>query len=126
MADGDKNGDPVDLAEIRKRINEVDVQIQDLINERARFAQQVGVAKGKLASAVDYYRPEREAEILRNVMDRNQGPLRNEEMLRLFREINARGTTIVVATHDRDLIKRMQRRTIVLKRGRVVDVGNGS
>ena len=87
MADGDKNGDPVDLAEIRKRINEVDVQIQDLINERARFAQQVGVAKGKLASAVDYYRPEREAEILRNVMDRNQGPLRNEEMLRLFREI---------------------------------------
>jgi len=48
------------------------------------------------------------------------------EIMRLFREINARGTTIVVATHDRDLIKRMQRRTIVLKRGRVVDVGNGS
>ncbi len=48
------------------------------------------------------------------------------EIMRLFREINARGTTIVVATHDRDLIQRMQRRTIVLKRGRVVDAGNGS
>ncbi len=48
------------------------------------------------------------------------------EIMRLFREINARGTTIVVATHDRNLIQRMQRRTIVLKRGRVADAGNGS
>jgi cell division transport system ATP-binding protein len=45
------------------------------------------------------------------------------EIMRLFREINARGTTVVVATHDRDLIQRMQRRTVVLKRGRVVDAG---
>ncbi len=43
------------------------------------------------------------------------------EIMRLFREINARGTTVVVATHDRDLIERMQRRTIFLERGRVVD-----
>jgi cell division transport system ATP-binding protein len=41
------------------------------------------------------------------------------EIMRLFREINARGTTVVVATHDRDLIQRMQRRTIVLERGRI-------
>jgi len=39
------------------------------------------------------------------------------EIMRLFREINARGTTIVVATHDRDLIRRMQRRTITLDHG---------
>jgi len=83
----DKDGDAQDLAKIRKRISEIDEQLQALINERARFAQQVGVAKGKLASAVDYYRPEREAEILRAIVDRNDGPLRNEEMLRLFREI---------------------------------------
>ncbi len=87
MTDGDKNGDTPDIAEIRERINEVDEQIQGLINERARFAQRVGVAKGNLASAVDYYRPEREAEILRKVVERNEGPLRDEEMLRLFREI---------------------------------------
>ena len=43
------------------------------------------------------------------------------EIMRLFREINARGTTVVVATHDRDLIRRMQRRTIVLEHGRVSD-----
>jgi len=43
------------------------------------------------------------------------------EIMRLFREINARGTTVVVATHDRDLIRRMQRRTIVLEQGRVAE-----
>jgi cell division transport system ATP-binding protein len=48
------------------------------------------------------------------------------EIMRLFREINARGTTIVVATHDRDLIQRMQRRTVVLKRGRVVEAGEAA
>ena len=78
---------PIDLTAMRKRIDEVDSTIQSLINERARFAQQVGISKGELASAVDYYRPEREAEVLRAVRARNEGPLRDEEMLRLFREI---------------------------------------
>ncbi len=45
------------------------------------------------------------------------------DILRLFREINARGTTVVVATHDRDLVRRMQRRTLVLDRGRLLDGG---
>ena len=76
-----------DLSSIRKRIDEVDRKIQELINERARYAQQVGISKGDLSSAVEYYRPEREAEVLRAVLERNEGPLRDEEMLRLFREI---------------------------------------
>lgn len=87
MADVSKKSADSELDGIRNRINEIDEQIQALINERARFAQQVGVAKGKLAGAVDYYRPEREAEILRTIKARNEGPLRDEEMLRLFREI---------------------------------------
>jgi chorismate mutase/prephenate dehydratase len=88
LAKSKSKNEPVpDLSSIRKRIDEVDRKIQELINERARYAQQVGVAKGELASAVDYYRPEREAEVLRAVLERNAGPLSNEEMLRLFREI---------------------------------------
>ena len=55
----------IDLASIRERIDEVDRQIQALISERARYAQQVGISKGDVSSAVDYYRPEREAEVLR-------------------------------------------------------------
>ena len=48
------------------------------------------------------------------------------EIMRLFREINARGTTVVVATHDRDLIQRMQRRTIVLERGTIADAARAT
>ncbi len=87
MSDIKKKAGPEDLEAIRNRINDIDEQLQSLINERARFAQQVGVAKGEFAEAVDYYRPEREAEILRAVKARNDGPLRDDEMLRLFREI---------------------------------------
>ena len=42
------------------------------------------------------------------------------DIMRLFREINARGTAVVVATHDRDLVRRMQRRCVVLETGRMV------
>lgn len=78
---------PLDLAALRDRIDTVDRAIQDLIGERARYAGQVGKAKGKLAAAVDYYRPEREAQVLRRVVDRNEGPLQDEVLVRLFREI---------------------------------------
>ena len=87
MAEKGKEPNAQDLLEIRKRINGIDERLQALINERATIAQQVGIAKGELGSAVDYYRPEREAEVLRNVLERNEGPMRDDEMLRLFREI---------------------------------------
>jgi len=86
MAKQGKQAAP-DLSAIRKRIDSIDERIQALISERAQFAQQVGESKGDLAAAVDYYRPEREADVLRRVLERNEGPLRNEEILRLFREI---------------------------------------
>ena len=76
-----------DLAEIRRRIDAIDTHLQSLISERAVLAQAVGRSKGEVKSAVEYYRPEREAEVLRAVLDRNEGPLRDEEVLRLFREI---------------------------------------
>jgi chorismate mutase/prephenate dehydratase len=75
------------LAQVRERIDSIDQQIQALIAERAAFALQVGKAKGKLAAAVDYYRPEREAQVLRMVVDRNQGPLSDELLVHVFREI---------------------------------------
>ncbi len=75
------------LAEARERIDGIDRHIQELIAERAGWAQRVGKAKGPLKAAVDYYRPEREAQVLRKVLDRNDGPLSDEVLLRLFREI---------------------------------------
>jgi cell division transport system ATP-binding protein len=44
------------------------------------------------------------------------------EVMNLFREINARGTTVLVATHDRELIRRVGRRTLTLDHGNVVEV----
>lgn len=76
-----------DLLAVRAQIDGIDHQIQALIAERAEFARQVGKAKGKLAAAVDYYRPEREAQVLRRVVDRNEGPLADDVLVRLFREI---------------------------------------
>jgi len=78
---------PLNLAEVRARIDGIDQNIQELIAERAQWARQVGRAKGKLAAAVDYYRPEREAQVLRRVVDRNIGPLSDEVLVRLFREV---------------------------------------
>ncbi|WP_295569953.1 prephenate dehydratase [uncultured Stenotrophomonas sp.] len=78
---------PLALADVRSKIDQIDRDIQNLIAERARFAHQVGKAKGKLAAAVDYYRPEREAQVLRMVVDRNEGPLSDELLVHVYREI---------------------------------------
>ena len=78
---------PPALTQVRERIDTIDRQIQTLIGERAGFALQVGKAKGRLAAAVDYYRPEREAQVLRMVVDRNEGPLSDEVLVHVFREI---------------------------------------
>jgi cell division transport system ATP-binding protein len=52
----------------------------------------------------------------------NLDPDLSLEIMNLFREINARGTTVVVATHDRELIRRVGRRAITLDHGKVVEV----
>jgi chorismate mutase/prephenate dehydratase len=77
----------MNLGDVRARIDGIDRQIQELIAERAGWAHQVGKAKGPLKAAVDYYRPERESQVLRMVIDRNAGPLADEVLVRLFREI---------------------------------------
>ncbi len=83
-------GEP--LASLRDRIDAVDRQLHELLNERARLARLAGISKHRDGHLVDFYRPEREAQVLRMVLERNeaaraQGVLRDEEVLRLFREI---------------------------------------
>ncbi|HET7757847.1 MAG TPA: prephenate dehydratase [Steroidobacteraceae bacterium] len=84
-------GDPAPasarLEEVRERIDAVDAEIQRLISERARLAQLVGISKAAAGHTVDFYRPEREAQVLRAARARNTGPLKDAEVLRLFREI---------------------------------------
>ncbi|MGA4438789.1 prephenate dehydratase [Psychrobacter pocilloporae] len=80
------------LDNIRQNIDAVDCEIQTLINNRAKLAQQVAVIKKNHTAADDntnpiFYRPEREAQVLKAVMERNTGPIADEKMARLFREI---------------------------------------
>jgi chorismate mutase / prephenate dehydratase len=79
-----------DLVSMRLQIDAVDEQLQQLIDQRARLAQQVGVSKHADGHTVDFYRPEREAQVLRMALERNRrnhGPLRDAEIARLFREV---------------------------------------
>jgi chorismate mutase/prephenate dehydratase len=74
------------LKSLRDKIDQIDLQIMQSISERARCAQQVAEVK-KAEGDQAYYKPEREAQVLRQVMTNNSGPLDNEEMARLFRQI---------------------------------------
>jgi len=82
MADKEK------LKEIRDRIDNLDQEIQILINERAACAQEIAKVKEQAGEGKNHvYRPEREADVQKRIIKRNQGPLSNEEMVRLFKEI---------------------------------------
>ncbi|PRY68712.1 prephenate dehydratase [Halomonas ventosae] len=75
------------LEALRQRIDALDNDILRLISERAACAQQVAEIKAEHEPGAVFYRPEREAQVLRRIMELNQGPLDSEEMARLFREI---------------------------------------
>lgn len=77
-----------DLAALRDQIDRLDTEILERISERAKCALKVAEVKMKAnPDAAVFYRPEREAQVLTRVMQRNQGPLGNEDMAKLFREI---------------------------------------
>jgi chorismate mutase/prephenate dehydratase len=78
---------PTTLPEARARIDALDEQIQGLINDRARVAEAIRDIKAKAGDDGDHYRPAREADVLRRTMARNGGPLSDETMARLMREI---------------------------------------
>ncbi|NHN36616.1 prephenate dehydratase [Pseudomaricurvus alcaniphilus] len=77
------------LAKLRDRIDDIDRKLGELISARAQCAQEVAEVKKAHSGGgeIIYYRPEREANVLRKAMERNQGPLSDEEVARLFREI---------------------------------------
>jgi len=91
MTHKDNMEDPLadPLANIRKRIDEIDVSIQDLVSERASCAASVAKVKQQQGETGHFYRPEREAQVLRAVMERNTGPLNDESIAGIFREIMA-------------------------------------
>ncbi len=73
------------LLPLREQIDAIDAQILDLLSRRGQIAQQVGHVKAETNAPV--FRPEREAQVLRGVAERNPGPLKDRDVQTIFREI---------------------------------------
>ncbi len=72
-----------ELAKLRARIDALDERLLGALNERARLAHAVG----KLKQGVKVYRPEREAQVLRRILEKNAGPLGKAAIARVYAEI---------------------------------------
>ena len=78
-----------DLSALRVRIDALDEQILGLLNQRAQCAEEVAHVKLAEDPNAKFYRPEREAWILNRMQELNAGPLRNEQITQIYREIIA-------------------------------------
>jgi chorismate mutase len=73
------------LAELRRRIDELDRKLVQLLNERSQCALEIGRLKQR--EHLPLYQPDREREVLENAERNNQGPLTNAAVRRLFERI---------------------------------------
>ncbi|MCC6708091.1 MAG: prephenate dehydratase [Gammaproteobacteria bacterium] len=75
------------IGELRVMIDAVDDELLQLLNRRAALTMEVGEVKRGSGTATEFYRPEREARILRRLLESNPGPLPDEDLVRVMREI---------------------------------------
>jgi chorismate mutase len=73
------------LADCRRRIDSVDLQILKLLNERTRIVEDIG--RVKMEHSMPVYEPRREDEVFRNVVENNQGPLPADAVRRIFERV---------------------------------------
>ena len=74
-----------ELKPLREQIDAIDAQLLNLLSQRARVVQQVGHVKARTDAPV--FRPEREAQVLQRVAERNPGPLADADLQSIFREV---------------------------------------
>ena len=74
-----------ELAKCRARIDEVDLRLLALLNERTRIAEEIG--RIKQTASLPVYEPKREDLVYENVTSNNAGPLTNEAVRRVFERI---------------------------------------
>jgi chorismate mutase len=73
------------IADWRKKIDELDRKLVELVNERARCAQEIGRLKRNTEMPI--YEPERERTIFENIHKVNKGPLPNRELTRIYERV---------------------------------------
>ena len=77
----------MDIAELRIRIDELDRQLVELLNERARAAQSIG--RLKRHTSMPIYEPDRERAVYQNIARHNQGPLRDQDLVVIYQSLIA-------------------------------------
>jgi chorismate mutase len=75
----------MDIADWRKKIDELDRQLVELLSERARAATEIG--RLKRHTNLPIYEPDRERAVFENVQRLNQGPLPDRDLVRIFERI---------------------------------------
>jgi chorismate mutase len=73
------------LADSRKAIDALDLQLLELLNRRTRAVEEIGLAKESLGMPI--YEPKREEDVFRNVIDHNGGPLTADAVKSIFERI---------------------------------------
>ncbi len=75
----------MDIADWRKKIDELDRQLVELLNQRARYAHEIG--KLKRNSSMPIYEPDREKIIFQNIAGMNQGPLSQPQLRMVYERL---------------------------------------
>jgi chorismate mutase len=88
------------LADWRRRIDDIDRKLVELLNERSQCALEIG--KLKQQANLPLYQPDREREVIENAEQHNEGPLTDAAIRRLFERIidEARSAERVAMRHD--------------------------
>lgn len=113
-----------ELDQLRNRVDEVNLELMNLINERARLVQEIG--RIKEAQGVNRYDPVRERKMLDNILEKNDGPFEKSTLQHLFKEIFKAGLELQEDDHRKALLvsrKKHPEDTIVDVKG--TKLGNG-
>jgi len=96
----------MDIEDWRKKIDELDCRLVELLSERARAALAIG--KLKRDTNLPVYEPDRERQVFDNVQTANHGPLRGQDLVRIYERII-------------DVMRTIQKEEIVAKAGTELD-----
>jgi 3-deoxy-7-phosphoheptulonate synthase / chorismate mutase len=122
---GDKDMGKTDLDQLRTRVDELNLELLRLINERAGLVQEIGKAKEN--QGIFRYDPVRERAMLDTIKEHNDGPFENSTIDHIFKEIFKAGLDLQKDDHSKALLvsrKKKPENTIVTLKGEEVGDGN--
>ena len=114
-----------ELDQLRQRVEDLNLQLLSLINERARTVQEIG--RVKETQGVNRYDPVRERHMLDLIKDNNNGPFENSTILHLFKQIFKAGLELQEDDHRKELLvsrKKKAEDTVINLKGELIGTGN--